>query len=263
MQPSLKRGRKMDYKRLHKDIVNWAKNWFDENGKDSSAVIGISGGKDSTVCAAILKEALGPTRVIGVMMPNGMQKDISDSEKVCKLLSINYCTVNIGNAYQALSDTLDETLLTSTKDNPMYSTNTPARLRMTALYGIASVVNGRVCNTCNLSEDYIGYSTKFGDAAGDFSLLSKMTVTEVRGLGDELGLPHELVHKVPSDGMCGKTDEDNLGFTYEELDKWIREGVPLQDNAMQEKVLRMHDNPNTQAKLHVPVSNTFFPEYLV
>jgi NAD+ synthase len=106
---------------------------------------------------------------------------------------------------------------------------------MTTLYGIAACVNGRVANTCNLSENFISYSTKFGDAAGDFSPLGNLTVTEVKALGYELGLPEALVVKVPTDGMCGKTDEDNFGFTYDVLDKYIRTGI-CEDEVVVQKI---------------------------
>lgn len=201
------------------NITNWIKEWFDENGPKASAVIGISGGKDSTIIANLLVKALGKDRVVGVMMPNGVQADISDSQKVIDALGIKSYTVNIEDAYNGLIRQLD---------NPTSDTkiNIGPRLRMTTLYAIAQSLpnGGRVCNTCNASEDYVGYSTKYGDAAGDFSPCSDYLVTEMLQIGDELGLPYDLVHKTPSDGLCGKTDEDNLGFTYAELDNYIQTG---------------------------------------
>jgi len=220
----------MDFNRIHKHIVEWIRNsWFGKN-ENIPVVIGISGGKDSTVCAALLAEALGANRVIGVMMPNGIQKDIDDSQKVIDFLKIRSMTVNIGEAYKALSDAIDinfdeEDTETNTQDKPLYTTNTPARLRMTTLYGVAAVFGGVVCNTCNLSESIVGWETYGGDGFGDFSPIGRLTKTEVVELGDELGLPKELVHKIPSDGMCGSSDEEKMGFTYEELDKTIRENI--------------------------------------
>ena len=213
---------KFDVKEIHDKIISWIKDWFSDKG-NAPAVLGISGGKDSTICAALLAEALGPDRVIGVQMPNGVQNDISDSDKVFEVTGIQKVTVNIGEAYEALT----KNIRVVAKDgeefpNSLYSTNTPARLRMVTLYGVAALNHGFVVNSCNFSEDYIGYSTKGGDCMGDFSLLNKLTVTEVLQIGDYMGLPKELVHKAPSDGMCGKTDEDNLGFTYDTLDKLIR-----------------------------------------
>lgn len=201
------------------EIKDWIREWFKVNGPKASAVIGISGGKDSTIIAKLLVDALGKDRVVGVMMPNGTQNDIQDSQRVIELLGIRSYTINIGSAYMGLLDQLN---------NPSQATkeNIPPRLRMTTLYAIAQSLpeGGRVCNTCNLSEDYIGYSTKYGDSAGDFSPCCEFTVTEMLQIGDALGLPEELVHKTPSDGLCGKTDEDNLGFTYEELDNYINTG---------------------------------------
>ena len=207
-------------KTLTQDCINWIKDYFKDN-PDGKAIIGISGGKDSTVAAALCVEALGADRVIGVLMPNGDQGDIMDSFTVCSFLGIDHTIVNIGNAYKDLSERVKISLM---QDNipGMLTTNLPARLRMSTLYAVAAFYpNSRVVNTCNRSEDYVGYSTKYGDAAGDFSPLGNLTVREVIEIGDDFGLPEHLVHKAPSDGMCGKTDEDNLGFTYQELDDLI------------------------------------------
>ena len=229
-------------------IIKWIKDWFKD--KSGPAVLGISGGKDSTVCAALLTEALGPDRVIGVMMPNGVQADIKDSKKVIEFLGIKGVEVNIVNAYNALSNAIDINNLTkSSIDCKAYTTNTPARLRMTTLYGIAALCGGFVCCTGNKSEDWVGYSTKYGDAAGDFALLNNLTKTEVVELGEYMSLPSYLIHKTPSDGMCGKSDEDNMGFTYETLDKYILEGLPPKSLEIKMKIDKMHNNPNTKLKL--------------
>lgn len=211
------------------NITKWIRNQVPEGGK---AVVGISGGKDSTIAAALCVEALGADRVIGVLMPNTVQNDIDDSIRVCDLLEIEWHVIDIGNAYYNIVHEISCDYLSqrpqiqSPHENPMIKTNLPARLRMATLYAVAALYpNSRVVNTCNYSEDYVGYSTKYGDAAGDFSPLGNLTVHEVLEIGDDLGLPYDLVHKVPSDGMCGKSDEDNLGFTYEELDDYILNGV--------------------------------------
>ena len=207
-------------------VVQWIRDWFGANGKGCNAVIGISGGKDSSIVAGLCVEALGKDRVIGVTMPNGLQKDISDSMKLINHLGIKYCCVNIGETYNALMAEVKKQLATLDKDVANQTViNMPPRLRMTALYAVSQSMNGRVANTCNLSEDWVGYSTRYGDAAGDFSPLGGLTVQEVKAIGKELGLPIELVEKTPSDGLCGKSDEDNLGFTYATLDKYIRTGV--------------------------------------
>ena len=213
-------------KTLTQDCINWIKDYFKDN-PDGKAIIGISGGKDSTVAAALCVEALGADRVIGVLMPNGKQSDINDSYEVVARLQLQYHVVNINAACEGLYKFLADAVFLSNgekaiRENTMITTNTPARLRMTTLYAVAALYpNSRVVNTCNRSEDYVGYSTKYGDAAGDFSPLGNLTVREVLEIGDDLGLPERLVHKAPSDGMCGKTDEDNLGFTYQELDDLI------------------------------------------
>lgn len=210
------------------NICNWIKNYFINNGNaNTKAVIGISGGKDSTIAAALLCRALGPDHVFGVMMPQDTQADIDDSRAVCEYLGIANIEVDIGPACDALCRKIDEAYDFGCRvaTVPAVRTNTPARIRMTTLYAVAAMVGGRVVNTCNLSEDYVGYSTKYGDAAGDFTILDKYTVTEVLQIGDALGLPTKFVHKTPSDGMCGKTDEDNLGFTYAVLDDYIRNDI--------------------------------------
>lgn len=218
---------KFDEKKIVKDLVKWLKDWFKENGKDSNAIIGISGGKDSAVVASLCVKALGKDRVIGVLLPNGKQSDIEDSIRVCNLLKIKYTIINIKDIVNTSNKLLLNSLTEFNKKELSNQTliNLPARVRMTVLYGISQTLNGRVLNTCNLSEDWIGYSTRYGDAAGDVSPLANLTVTEVRKIGIELGLPEDLVYKTPSDGLSGKTDEDNLGFTYEILDKYIREGI--------------------------------------
>lgn len=222
-------------------VVEWIKDWFDVNGKGCDAVIGISGGKDSSIVAGLCVEALGKNRVVGVTMPNGVQKDISDSMRLINHLGIRHCCVNIGETYDALMAEVKKQLGTIDKEVADQTVvNMPPRLRMTVLYAVSQSVNGRVANTCNLSEDWIGYSTRYGDAAGDFSPLGGLTVQEVKAVGKELGLPIDLVEKTPSDGLCGKSDEDNLGFTYATLDKYIRTGV-CEDPVIKAKIDDKHE----------------------
>ena len=217
------------YTHLKNDIVDKIKEWFRINGNKASAVIGISGGKDSTVAAALLVEALGKDRVIGVMMPNGIQPDIADSERVIKHLGIDNYTVNIYDIYNAQIKAIRANEIPISDDTKI---NLPPRIRMATLYAIAQSLpnGGRVINTCNASEDFVGYSTKFGDSAGDMSPLGDCFVSEVIGIGDILGLPKDLVHKAPSDGLCGKTDEDRFGFTYDDIERYIRNGTSGNEN---------------------------------
>ncbi len=226
-------------------IVKWIRDYFEENGPGCDVVVGISGGKDSSVTAALLAEALGPDRVVGVMMPNGLQADIHDSEEIVSLLGIRSVTVNIKDGVDGLSSAINKALPESDAGADSLSRdsmiNLPARMRMATLYAIAQALpcGGRVANTCNRSEDYIGYSTKFGDAAGDFSPLSQLLVHEVIQIGEILGLPERLTRKAPSDGLSGMTDEDKIGFTYETLDHYILSGE-CQDQVTREKIDRMH-----------------------
>ena len=220
-------------------VIEWIKQYFKDNGKDCNAIIGISGGCDSSVTAALLVKALGKDRVIGVLMPNGDQYDIDCSYQLVQFLDIKHYVININKPYLELTNEIDTKLKIDSKSYDIYRTNTPSRLRMATLYGISGLFNGRVANTCNLSEDYVGYSTKFGDSAGDFSPISNFTKTEVRELGEELGLPKNLIYKVPEDGMSFKSDEEKLGFTYEVLDKYIRTGE-IDDLKIKEKIDKMH-----------------------
>ena len=209
------------------DCIEWIRNWFAENGPDCNAIIGISGGTDSSVVAALCVEALGKDRVFGVLMPQNTQNDIEDAHDLCSCLGIKNCTIDIGSTVDNLLNVIWTRGIDISKQTQI---NLPPRIRMTTLYAVSQSMNGRVANTCNLSEDWVGYSTRYGDSVGDFSPLSNLTKTEVKAIGKALGLPDELVYKTPADGLCGKTDEDNLGFTYDELDKYIREGIePAED----------------------------------
>ena len=209
-----------DAVKVKNECVEWIRDFFEKNGKECNAVVGISGGKDSSVAAALCAEALGKDRVIGVLMPKGEQHDIDMAYLLVNHLGIKHYVVNIKDAVDGLIGSLPADLeLTS-----QTLQNIPPRIRMSTLYAVSQSVNGRVCNTCNLSEDWVGYSTRYGDSVGDFSPMSNLTVTEVKEIGRVLGLPDVLVDKVPIDGLCGKTDEENLGFTYAVLDVYIRTG---------------------------------------
>lgn len=234
------------------NIVDWIKTYFVNNGNpNTKAVIGISGGKDSTVAAALLVKALGPDRVIGVLMPDGRQLDIPNSYEVCEHLGIKYYEINIGGACSALYEAIDEAYDYDhcVKDNLAVSTNAPARIRMATLYTIASLVGGRVCHTGNASEAEIGYTTKFGDCAGDFSLLQSFTVTEILEMGDALNLPFHLVHKAPSDGMSGKTDEEKIGLTYKIIDNYVRNRKPPEKMEDYEKLMVLRKNANHKQRI--------------
>ena len=220
---------------IKNECVEWIRDFFAKNGPDCNAVLGISGGKDSSVAAALCVEALGADRVIGVLMPCGEQADIDCSLKLVNHLGIRHYIVNIKDAVEGLKAAMPADLPLSTQS----ITNLPPRVRMTTVYAISQSVNGRVCNTCNLSEDWVGYSTRYGDSVGDFSPLSRLTVAEVKEIGHQLGLPYDLVEKVPIDGLCGKTDEDNLGFSYAVLDRYIRTGE-IDDPSTKERIDRLH-----------------------
>lgn len=219
-------------------IVAWIREWFEQNGKGCNAVIGISGGTDSSVVSALCVEALGKDRVFGVLMPQNTQSDIGFAHDLCNCLGIKNCVVDIGSTVDNLLNVI--WARSGIKISEQTEINLPPRIRMATLYAVSQSMNGRVANTCNLSEDWVGYSTRYGDSVGDFSPLSNITKTEVKEIGKALGLPDELVYKVPSDGLCGKTDEDNLGFTYDVLDKYIRTGE-IEDMDTKARIDYMHE----------------------
>ena len=217
-------------------LIHWIRAWFSKNGRGCNAVIGISGGKDSSVCAALCTAALGKERVIGVLMPNGTQNDIPDSYQLVGHLGIRSVIINIEGAVNSIREQLEGSGISPTSQAGI---NLPPRIRMAALYAVSQSMNGRVINTCNLSEDWVGYSTRYGDSAGDVSLLGKLTVQEVKAIGRHLGLPENLIEKTPSDGLCGSTDEQKLGFSYAVLDRYIREGF-CEDPVIREKIDELH-----------------------
>lgn len=222
-----------DAKKVRQQCVAWIQEFFRENGEGCNAIVGISGGKDSSVVAALCAEALGKERVIGVLMPCGVQQDIDMARLLVQHLGIRSYEINIRDAVEAVKAAMPFALSTQS------ATNLPPRIRMSVLYAVAQSHNGRVANTCNLSEDWVGYSTRYGDAAGDFSPCSHLTVQEVKAIGRELALPEVLVDKIPIDGLCGKTDEENLGFRYAELDRYIRTGE-IDDPEKKAKIDRLH-----------------------
>lgn len=228
--------------RIKNDCVSWIREFFDENGKGCNAIVGVSGGKDSSVVAALCVEALGKDRVIGVLMPKGEQPDIDMAGLLVNHLGIRHYTVNIKDAIDGLIGNIPFDLSEQSR------INLPPRIRMATLYAVAQSNNGRVANTCNLSEDWVGYSTRYGDSVGDFSPCSNLTVREVKEIGRILGLPEELIEKPPIDGLSGKTDEDNLGFTYAELDRYIREGQ-IGDEATKDRIDTLHSKNLFKLKL--------------
>lgn len=236
--------------KVKNDCVQWIRDFFEENGKGCNAVVGISGGKDSSIVAALCVEALGKERVIGVLMPCGEQHDIDMAQLLVDTLDIKHFVVNIKDAVEGITKAIPFEMSNQSV------VNLPPRIRMATLYAVSQSHNGRVANTCNLSEDWVGYSTRYGDAAGDFSPCSNLTVAEMKQIGRLLGLPDVLVDKVPIDGLCGKTDEENLGFTYAELDLYIREGI---EPAPEKKERIDHLHRINQFKLQLMPS--FKPEF--
>ena len=238
-----------DARKVKDECVEWIRNFFEENGKGCNAVVGISGGKDSSIVAALCVEALGKDRVIGVLMPCGVQHDIDMAKLLVSHLGIKHYIINIKDAVDSIKKEMPFEL------SEQSVTNIPPRVRMATLYAVAQSHNGRVANTCNLSEDWVGYATRYGDGAGDFSPCSNITVAEMKEIGKVLALPDVLINKVPIDGLCGKTDEENLGFTYEVLDKYIRTGE-IDDEAIKANI----DERHRKNLFKLSVMPSFVPE---
>ena len=228
--------KEFDVKKVIEQACEWIVDFFEKNGKGCNAVLGISGGKDSSVAAGLCVKGVGKDRVIGVLMPNGEQSDSDCAHLLVEHLGIKSYTVNIKDGFDGIVNAIPKELALTEQAR----VNLAPRLRMSTVYAVSQCCNGRVVNTCNLSEDWVGYSTRYGDSVGDFSPLSHLTVTEVKAIGRALGLPGKLVDKVPSDGLSGKTDEDNLGFTYDVLDKYIRTGV-CEDEKTKALIDRKHE----------------------
>lgn len=225
-----------DAKKVKNEIVEWIRDWFEQNGKDCNAIVGVSGGVDSSVATALCVEALGKDRVFGVKMPCGEQPDIEYANMLIKHLGITSYTMNIWDAVTAI----DNQFPTDVEVSKQTAINLPPRIRMATLYAISQSLNGRVVNTCNMSESYVGFDTRYGDSAGDLSPLANLTKTEVIALAKELGLPDELVHKTPQDGLTGLTDEQSFGFSYAELDAYIRDGIEPNEE-VKAKIDSMHE----------------------
>lgn len=242
----------MDYIELKDQCIQWIRDWYERNGKGCRAVLGMSGGKDSTVAAALCAEALGKENVVGVAMPAEGQS-LNGADEICEYLGIRYICAPIASIVKGFEDVravVEEGFSNQTEQN------IPPRVRMCVLYAISQSVNGRVVNTCNLSEDWVGYATRWGDSVGDFSPLGGLTVQEIKGIGHALGIPAKWVDKIPDDGLPHScSDEQKFGFTYEVLDRYIRTGV-CEDEAVREKIDRMHRN--NLFKLSMP--EAFKPE---
>lgn len=239
-------------------VVTWIREYMAKYGPNSPIVIGISGGKDSAAVAAASVAAVGSDRVVGILMPLGTQKDIQVAEDCCRFLKIKRMNYNIGSLY---NDSWNRLRATGFRDfaqpNDIVKFNHPARIRMMILYLIANQIGGRVANTCNMSESYVGYDTKWGDQCGDFSPFQNYTASEIIQMGIAMGMPEKAMKKAPADGMCGQTDEDRWGFSYEILDAYLR-GAEI-DPTIAAKIEEMHRRALHKLIITMP-SCPHFPE---
>lgn len=237
------------------DIVDWIKDYFSNFDQNTKAIIGMSGGKDSTVAAALLVRALGPDRVIGVIMPNIAPQTPLDTTsqftiEICESLGIQYYVLRIGDIVSSLYLALPSYVMS---EEGVYN-NTPPRVRMSVLYGLAAATHGRVVNTCNRSETYVGWETKWGDNVGDFSLFKNYLATQVIEIGHAMPeLKDEWVNRTPDDGLCGMSDEEKFGFTYEELDDYILNHIVPENVNTLYKIKKMFNAAEHKARsVHLP-----------
>lgn len=234
---------KLDCEREYDSIVDWMTMYKDATNC-KGVVLGVSGGKDSTIVAMLAKKVFG-NEVLGVIMPNGQQKDIDDAIKVCEQLDLNFRIVNIEDAYKHLINSIEYCPgLAGLEISDKAKTNIPPRLRMTTLYAIAQTLGYRVIGTGNRSERAIGWFTKYGDGGCDFNPIAHLTCTEVVQLGQylckEFGLDEQLIIKPPADGLTGKSDEENFGFTYEQLDTWLLDDGYCDDQDVNNKIKKLY-----------------------
>ena len=225
------------------EAIEAIKYWLEEYARENrmkKAVLGISGGKDSTIVAKLLVDTIGKDNVFGLLMPNGEQKDINDSLKVVELLDIGYTTINIEKAYWAIISSLGGVSGVSEEAQ----INIAPRIRMTTLYTWGQTHGYRVAGTGNLSERILGYFTKWGDGGSDFNVLGQFTSLEVMRIGEELGLPLDLVYKTPADGLSGQSDEEKLGVSYIDVHNYIRKGYNAIDSVVADKIVSMMERAN-------------------
>jgi len=254
-----------DVEKITNECIDWIREWFGKNGAGCNAVIGMSGGKDSTITAALCVKALGADRVIGVAMPDRNQS-INEADEICKYLGIKYILADIGPACDGFRNLsiVDDGLAVNGMWSKQAEQNIPPRVRMAMLYAIAQTYNGRVSCNCNLSESYIGYETIFGDNVGAFSALRYLTVTEVKAIGRYLEIPSKWVDKIPDDGLPHScSDEEKIGFLYSELDEVIREGKHNASVEMNKllKIMNMHQN--SQFKRNMINIPSYVPEITI
>ena len=228
-----------DAKKVKEQLIEGIRDWFEKNGKGCNAVIGLSGGKDSTIVAKLCVEALGADRVIGVGIPDKGQ-GLNEADAIAEWMGITFKQIRI----DYLSDAIRKLLkISSTKITDQADMNVPPRLRMLMLYAISQSCNGRVIGTCNASENYIGYFTKYGDGASDFEPIADLTVHELYQIGDELGIPKKWTYKTPDDGLPHSCPDDEkfekMGFNYEKLDNYLRLGTSG-DEVADKAIEKMH-----------------------
>lgn len=242
-------------KELTKNVVNWVKDFFEKVGK-TDAVLGISGGKDSSVVAAICVAALGKEHVHGVLLPCGIQKDISDSYKLVDHLGIDYDV-------QDIETLVKESLALVEGANNSYDakTNVGARIRTNQIMVTAQTHGWIMANTCNRSENCLSWASIWGDSVGSFSPLDMLTTEEVIEIGDDLGLPYELTHKVPIDGLQPLSDEEKFGFSYHEVNELIRHGIRGEHY---DKIIQMYNNGKFKMEMiRLPHFDPKRPDYFL
>ncbi|WP_027339252.1 NAD+ synthase [Halonatronum saccharophilum] len=208
-----------DYKKVTEQLVLWIRDKINEAGCDG-AVVGLSGGVDSSVTALLCKRAV-PDKTLGVIMPcRSNPQDKEDAQLLASAFDIEYKFINLEETYLTLLNSLG----VSSEDG-LAVANIKPRLRMTTLYYYAASCNSLVVGTDNKSELKLGYFTKFGDGGIDLAPLGDLVKSEVREIAKVLGVPDKIIEKAPSAGLWdGQTDESELGISYDQVDEYILTG---------------------------------------
>jgi len=203
-------------------IEKWLNDMISDSGR-RGCVVGLSGGIDSAVVAAILKNVCGDQNMLGVLMPcHSNPSDAEDAALVAKALDIPTMTVDISSVYDEFVSVVGDR---SPDSSRMALANIKPRLRMSVLYFIAQKEGFLVCGTGNRAELTIGYFTKFGDSGADLLPLGDLLKGEVRSLASWYGVPQPIIDKPPSAGLWpGQTDEQEIGLSYDEIDMYLLRG---------------------------------------
>ena len=234
----------MDCVVLKNKIVEWIRDYYRTNNL-KGAVLGVSGGKDSAVVAGLMSEAIGPENVVGLTLPcHSRQMDADGAKLVADHFGFELLNVDLTDVCDLFESNIDKLGDFTAEQRSDSSINLKPRLRMSTVYYMAALlskVKGGtyiVPGTSNACELYVGYFTKGGDSVFDIAPIYNLTVDEVIGVGEALGVPEEVLYRVPDDGLSGKSDEEKMGVKYADISSLIK-GEEV-DELEREKIEKLH-----------------------